>query len=445
DDGRPVFDAVTGDEIARVSSAGVDMAAALAYGRAVGGAALRELTFHQRARLLKALGSHLREHRDELYALSARTGATLGDAKFDVDGGIGVLLGYASKARRELPNDTVYTDGSLEPLGKSGQFAGQHIMSSLRGVAVQVNAFNFPAWGPLEKLAPAFIAGLPTRIKRASPTACLTERVVELILDSGLLPAGAVQLVCGSVGDLFDHLTEQDLVSFTGSAATARELRTHPVIVSRAVRFNAEADSLNCSILGPDAGSDTAEFDLDVKQLVTEMTVKAGQKCTAIRRAFVPAGVADAVIEAASERLAKVIVGSPTEETVRMGALASLEQREEVRRSVKGLLAAARLVFGDPEHVDVVGADAERGAFISPRLLRSEDAGRAEPHEIEAFGPVATIMEYSSADEVVSLAARGLGSLAGSVVTADAEFAREVVLGVAPWHGRLLVLNSDDA
>jgi oxepin-CoA hydrolase / 3-oxo-5,6-dehydrosuberyl-CoA semialdehyde dehydrogenase len=445
DDGRPVFDAVTGDEIARVSSAGVDMASALAYGRAVGGSALRALTFHQRASLLKALGSYLREHRDELYALSARTGATLGDAKFDVDGGIGVLLGYASKARRELPNDTVYVDGSLEPLGKSGQFAGQHIMSSLRGVAVQVNAFNFPIWGPLEKLAPAFIAGVPSLIKPASQTAYLTERLVELIADSGLLPAGSVQLVCGSVGDLFDHLTEQDLVSFTGSAATARQLRTHPVIVSRAVRFNAEADSLNCSILGPDARPGTAEFDLYVKQLVTEMTVKAGQKCTAIRRAFVPAGVADAVIEAAGERLSKVVVGSPAEETVRMGALASLEQREEVRRSVKGLLAAARLVFGDPEHVDVVGADAERGAFISPLLLRCDDADRAEPHEIEAFGPVAAIMDYSSPDEVISLAARGLGSLVGSVVTADAEFAREVVLGVAPWHGRLLVLDSDDA
>ena len=444
-DGRPVFDAVTGDEIARVSSAGVDMASALAYGRGVGGPALRELTFHQRASLLKALGSYLREHRDELYALSARTGATLGDAKFDVDGGIGVLLGYASKARRELPNDTVCVDGALEPLGKSGQFAGQHIMTSLRGVAVQVNAFNFPVWGPLEKLAPAFIAGVPSLIKPASQTAYLTARLVELIVDSGLLPAGSVQLVCGSVGDLFDHLTEQDLVSFTGSAATARQLRTHPVVVSRAVRFNAEADSLNCSILGPDAVPGTAEFDLYVKQLVSEMTVKAGQKCTAIRRAFVPAGVADAVIEAAGGRLGKVIVGSPAEETVRMGALASLEQREEVRRSVKGLLAAARLVFGDPEHVDVVGADAERGAFISPLLLRCDDAGRAEPHEIEAFGPVATIMEYSSADEVISLAARGLGSLAGSVVTADAEFAREVVLGVAPWHGRLLVLDSDDA
>ncbi len=444
-EGRPVFDAVTGDEVARISSAGVDMAAALEYGRSAGGAALRELTFHQRAALLKSLGSYLREHRDELYALSARTGATLGDSKFDVDGGIGVLLGYVSKARRELPNDTVYLDGGLEPLGKSGQFAGQHIMTSLRGVAVQVNAFNFPVWGPLEKLAPAFIAGVPSLIKPASQTAYLTERLVELIVASGLLPAGSVQLVCGSVGDLLDHLTDQDLVSFTGSAATARQLRAHPVVVGRSVRFNAEADSLNCSILGLDAGPGSAEFDLYVKQLVTEMTVKAGQKCTAIRRAFVPAELADAVTEAVTERLATVVVGNPADSSVRMGALASLEQREEVRRSVKGLLAAGRLVFGDPEHVEVVGADAQHGAFISPLLLRCDDAYRAQPHEIEAFGPVATIMGYASTDDVITLVARGLGSLVGSVVTGDAQFARDVVLGIAPWHGRLLVLDADDA
>jgi oxepin-CoA hydrolase / 3-oxo-5,6-dehydrosuberyl-CoA semialdehyde dehydrogenase len=444
-DGRPVLDAVTGEEVARVSAAGVDLAAALAYGRSAGGPALRELTFHQRAGLLKALGSHLREHRDELYALSARTGATLADSKFDIDGGIGVLLGYASKARRELPNDTVYLDGAVEQLGKSGQFAAQHIMTSRRGVAVQINAFNFPIWGPLEKLAPAFLAGVPSLIKPASQTAYLTARLVELMTDSGLLPAGSVQLVCGSAGDLLDHLTEQDLVSFTGSAATARQLRAHPVVTGRSVRFNAEADSLNCSILGPDASPGSPEFDLYVSQLVTEMTVKAGQKCTAIRRAFVPAGTADAVADAVAERLAAVVVGSPAEPAVRMGALASLEQREEVRRGVKGLLGAARLVFGDPEHVEVVGADAERGAFISPLLLRCDDSGRAEPHEIEAFGPVATIMGYASTGEVIDLAARGLGSLVGSVVTGDAEFAREVVLGTAPWHGRLLVLDRDDA
>src|SRR5215469_12430863 len=445
DEGRPVLDAVTGEEVARVSSTGVDMAAALEYGRSAGGPALRELTFHQRAGLLKALGSGLREHRDELYALSARTGATLSDARFDVDGGLGVLLSYASKARRELPNDTVVIEGALEPLGKSGQFSGQHIMTSRPGVAVQINAFNFPVWGPLEKFAPAFLAGLPSLIKPASQTAYLTVRLVELMIESGLLPDGSVQLICGSAGDLLDHLTEQDLVSFTGSAATARQLRAHPTVVGRSVRFNAEADSLNCSILGPAAAPESPEFELYISQVVTEMTVKAGQKCTAIRRAFVPDRMVDAVTDAVAERLATVVVGSPAEPNVRMGALASLEQREEVRRSVKGLLGAARLVFGDPEHVQVVGADAERGAFISPLLLRADDPDRAEPHEIEAFGPVSTIMGYARADDVINLAARGRGSLAGSIVTSDAEFARQVVLGAAPWHGRILVLDHDDA
>ena len=437
DDGRPVLDAVTGEEVARVSSAGIDLGAALAYGRSAGGPALRELTFHQRAALLRSLGMLLREHRQELYALSARTGATLGDSKFDVDGGIGVLLSYASKARRELPNDTILAEGAVEPLGKGGTFVGQHILTPLHGVAVQINAFNFPVWGPLEKFAPAFIAGVPSLVKPATQTAYLTARLVELIVGSGLLPEGSIQLVCGSVGDLFDHLGEQDLVSFTGSAATARQLRAHPAIVGRSVRFNAEADSLNCSVLGPEAEPGTPEFDLYVRQLVTEMTVKAGQKCTAIRRALVPAALADQVAEAARDRLAKVVVGNPAEEGVRMGALASLEQREEVRRSVKSLLSAARIVFGDPDHVDVVGASAERGAFMAPLLLQADDADRPEPHQVEAFGPVSTIIGYRDTDpvtEVIDLAARGRGSLAGSIVTADIAFARNVVLGLAPWH-----------
>ncbi|GHF07866.1 bifunctional aldehyde dehydrogenase/enoyl-CoA hydratase [Amycolatopsis deserti] len=443
-EGVPLHDAVTGAEVARISTAGIDMAAALEHGRRVGGPALRELTFHQRAALLKAVASHLREHRDELYELSAKTGATLGDSKFDVDGGIGVLFAYSSKGKRELPNDTVYVDGGVEPLSKGGTFLGQHIATPLRGVAVQINAFNFPVWGPLEKFAPAFLAGVPSLVKPASQTAYLTERIVELIIESGLIPEGTLQLISGSAGDLLDHLTEQDLVSFTGSASTAQKLRTHPVIVRQAVRFNAEADSLNCSILGPDAKPGTAEFDLYVKQLVTEMTVKAGQKCTAIRRAFVPAELLDDVAEAAAERLAKVKIGNPASEGVRMGALASLEQREEVRRSLKALQDASSIVFGDPERVEVVDADAERGAFISPVLLKG-DADRAEPHEVEAFGPVSTLMPYTSVEQVVGYAARGQGSLAGSVVTGDAQFAREVVLGVAPWHGRLLVLDADDA
>ncbi|MET0189935.1 MAG: 3,4-dehydroadipyl-CoA semialdehyde dehydrogenase, partial [Pseudonocardia sediminis] len=368
-EGRPLHDAVTGDEVARISSEGIDFGAALTYGRTVGGPALRELTFHQRAALLKALGGHLREHRDELYAVSAQTGATLDDSKFDVDGGIGVLLAYASKAKRELPNDTVYVDGDVEPLGRGGTFLGQHVCSPLHGVAVQVNAFNFPVWGPLEKLAPAFLAGVPSLIKPASPTAFLTAKLVELIVGSGLLPEGSLQFVAGGLGDTFDHLTGQDLVSFTGSASTAQTLRAHPAIVRNSVRFSAEADSLNFSALGPDAGPGTEEFDLFVKGLTTEMTVKAGQKCTAIRRAFVPEQHVDAVVEAVSARLAKVVVGHPSSEGVRMGALASLEQREEVRRSVKALTDAGRIVFGDPDSVEVAGADADRGAFVSPLLL----------------------------------------------------------------------------
>jgi len=444
DDGRPVLDAVTGEEVVRVSSAGIDLEAALAYGRSSGGAALRELTFHQRAALLKSLGQLLREHRQELYALSARTGATLGDSKFDIDGGIGVLLSYASRAKRELPNDTILAEGAVEPLGKGGTFVGQHILTPLHGVAVQINAFNFPVWGPLEKLAPAFIAGVPSLVKPATQTAYLTARLVELIVASGLLPDGAIQLVCGSIGGLFDHLGEQDLVAFTGSAATAQQLRAHPAIIGRSIRFNAEADSLNCSILGPEARPGTPEFDLYVRQLVAEMTVKAGQKCTAIRRALVPAALADQVAEAAGDRLAKVVVGNPAEEGVRMGALAGLEQREEVRRSVKTLLSAGRIVSGDPDHVDVVGASAERGAFMAPLLLQTDDPDRPEPHQVEAFGPVSTIIGYQDTDQVIELAARGRGSLAGSVVTADASFARDVVLGLAPWHGRLLVLDRED-
>lgn len=442
--GAPIHDAVTGEEICRLSTAGIDMAAVLDYGRRVGGPALAALTFHQRAALLKALASYLREHRDELYALSARSGATRGDSMFDGDGGIGVLFSYASKGRRELPADTVLLDGDLEPLGKGGTFVGQHIWTPLRGVAVQINAFNFPVWGPLEKFAPAFLAGVPSLIKPASPTAYITHRLVQLIVDSGLLPDGSLQLITGSAGDLLDHLIEQDLVGFTGSASTARKLRTHPAVVANGVRFTGEADSLNCSILGPDGVPGTPEFDVFVKSLTTEMTVKAGQKCTAIRRAIVPNSLLGAVGEAASARLAKVVVGHPADPTVRMGALAGLEQREEVRRSLKALLDVTTVVFGDPDQVEVVGADADRGAFLSPILLRA-NGDRAEPHEVEAFGPVSTLIGYETVDDAISLAIRGKGSLVGSLITHDPEVAKQVVLGIAPWHGRLLVLDRDDA
>jgi oxepin-CoA hydrolase / 3-oxo-5,6-dehydrosuberyl-CoA semialdehyde dehydrogenase len=445
DSGAPVHDAVTGELVTEVSSDGIDFGAALSYGRSVGGSALRAMTFHERAELVKSTGQLLRDHRDELYHLSYRTGATLGDSKFDVDGGIGVLLSYASKAKRELPNERVLVEGAPEQLGKKGQFLGQHLLTARRGVAVQINAFNFPVWGPLEKLAPALIAGVPTLIKPASQTGYLTARVVQLIVESGLLPDGALQLISGSAGDLLDHLTEQDLLSFTGSASTANRLRSHPNVVARSVRFNAEADSLNMSVLGPDATPGTQAFDRYVGQLVTEMTVKAGQKCTAIRRAFVPAGQLDAVTAAVREQLAAIVVGNPADKTVQMGALASLDQREEVRRALKALEAAGHIAFGDPQHVEVAGADARRGAFLSAVLVVADDARRAEVHEVEAFGPVATLIGYRDTADVIDLASLGKGSLAGSIVTDDPEFAREVVLGTAPWHGRLLVLDSDAA
>lgn len=445
DRGQPLADAVTGEEVARISSAGLDVPAMLHYGRTVGGPALRELTFHQRALILKDLAVKLTEDKDEFYALSARTGATRRDNAFDIDGGLGTLFSYSSKGRRELPNDTIVLDGPPEPAGRGGTFLGQHIYTSRHGVVVQINAFNFPVWGMLEKFAPAFLAGVPSIVKPASQTAYLTELVFRRMIATGVLPKGSVQLLCGSAAGVLDHLGGQDLVFFTGSASTAQKLRSHPVVQAETVRFNAEADSLNCSILGPDAVAGTPEFDLFVKQLVTEMTVKAGQKCTAIRRALVPAVAVDDVVEATRERLAKVVVGNPSDEGVTMGALASLGQREEVLRSLKALNDAGRLVYGNPDDFAVRGADPERGAFLPPLLLLCDDPSAAAPHDVEAFGPVSTVLPYDSITEAVALAARGRGSLVGSVITHDSEVAREIVLGVAPWHGRILVLDRDCA
>ncbi len=445
DAGTPLWSALTGDEVARISSTGVDVAAMLDYARSVGGPVLRELTFHQRAGQLKALGKLLMAGKDEFYALSTSTGATARDSGVDIDGGFGTLLSYASKGTRELPNDTIYLDGDTEPIGRRGSFLGQHLYTSRRGVAVQINAFNFPVWGMLEKLAPAFLAGIPSVVKPASQTAYLTELVFRRIIESGLLPEGSVQLLAGSAQGILDHLGGQDMVGFTGSAGTAAKLRGHPNVVRAGVHFNAEADSLNCSILGPDATPDTPEFELYIKQLVVEMTSKAGQKCTAIRRALVPRELADAVIDATRDRLAMVVVGDPATEGVTMGALASLEQREEVLRALKALSASATIVSGDPDKFAVAGADAQRGAFLPPILLRCDDGAATAPHDVEAFGPVSTVLPYDNLDDAVTLAARGQGSLVGSLVTHDPVVARQVVLGIAPHHGRILVLDRDDA
>lgn len=445
DEGAPLLSAIDGAEVARISSTGLDLAGAVDYARTVGGPALANLTFHERAAKLKQLGQTLMAGKEEFYKISRLTGATNRDSGIDIDGGIGTVLSYASKARRELPNDTVYLDGAVEQLGRNGTFLGQHIYTTRRGVAVQINAFNFPVWGFLEKLAPAFIAGVPSIVKPASQTAYLTELVFRRIIESGLLPEGSVQLVSGSARGLLDHLGGQDSVAFTGSADTAATLRAHPKVVGEGLRFTAEADSLNASILGPDVTTGDPEFDLYIKQLVTEMTVKAGQKCTAIRRALVPASLVDDVIDAAKARLAKVVVGDPNAEGVTMGALAGLEQREEVLKSVRGLTKSAEIVFGDPESVQVVGASVSSGAFMSPILLRGGDKAATEPHEIEAFGPVSTVIGYDDTEDVIELVARGKGSLVASVVTKDAAIARALVLGLAPYHGRVLVLNSEDA
>jgi oxepin-CoA hydrolase/3-oxo-5,6-dehydrosuberyl-CoA semialdehyde dehydrogenase len=444
DEGRPVLDAVTGDEIARISSTGLDLGAMVQHARTVGAPALQALTFHERAALLKAVAKDLMAHKDELYDLSYSTGATARDSAVDIDGGIGTVFSMASKGTREMPNDTVYLDGGTERLGRGGTFVGQHVYTSRPGVAVQINAFNFPVWGMLEKLAPAVLAGAPTIVKPAAQTAYLTEAVVRRIVDSGLLPEGALQLLCGSPQGLLDELTVQDQVAFTGSAHTAGLLRNHTNVLHGGVQLGVEADSLNCSILGPDVAVDDPELDLFVKGVVTEMTVKAGQKCTAIRRVLVPRDRMDAVAEAISARLAKVTVGNPRAEGVRMGALVSLDQREEVRKAIQSLRASAEIVFGNPDRVETVDADPERGAFISPVLLRAAD-GAVEPHDVEAFGPVSTLIAYDDVEHAVRLAAQGKGSLVGSLATHDPDVARRVVLGVAPWHGRILVLDRDDA
>ena len=444
-DAKPLLDAATGAEVARIPARGPDIAAMLAYARDTGGPALRALTFRERAATLKALAKHLSGHLDEFAELSLRTGATRRDTAVDADGGIATVAVYASKGARDLPDARTLDDGATERLGRGGTFAGRHLYSSRLGAAVQINAFNFPVWGMLEKFAPAFLAGMPSVVKPAGQTAYLTELVVRRIVESGLLPDGALALLCAGPAGLLDNLTAQDTLAFTGSASTAAAVRAHPVVVGRSVAFNAEADSLNCSILGPDVAVDGPEFGLYVDQLVTEMTVKAGQKCTAIRRALVPEALADPVAEAVSARLAAVVVGHPAEPEVSMGPVASLAQRGEVRDRVRELMVAARLVHGDPSRVDVAGADAERGAFLSPMLLRCDDLTASEPHEVEAFGPVSTLLPYRSPSDAIAAAGRGGGSLVASVVTADAELARSFIGGLAPWHGRILVLDRTDA
>lgn len=442
DSGKALLSAVDGSAVASISSRGLDFAAMHGYARRIGGPALQKFTFHERASMLKALAQSLMEHKAEFYKLSTATGATRADSWIDIDGGISTLFVFSSKGRREMPNDFVYLDGAPEMLSKQGTFVGQHIYAPRPGVAVLVNAFNFPCWGMLEKLAPAILAGVPVIVKPASSTAYLTELVVRRIIDSGILPEGSVQLICGDLGDLFDHLDCQDTIAFTGSKSTAELLARHPRVVSETVRFTAETDSLNMSILGPDAEPGTPEFDLFVREVTREMISKAGQKCTAIRRIIAPAEFSSDLVRSLSTELGKIRIGNPGNKDVDMGALASLGQRDEVRSRIADLSAEAKVVFGNRDDFSVTDADARKGAFFMPTLLHCERPLKAKSvHSVEAFGPVSTVLPYDSLDEAIELAQLGAGSLAGSIFTNNNDVARDLVMGTAAWHGRMLIIN----
>jgi oxepin-CoA hydrolase/3-oxo-5,6-dehydrosuberyl-CoA semialdehyde dehydrogenase len=441
---RAIENAVTGEQLGYAGNNALDVQGMLDYARQTGGPALRALTFHDRARMLKALAIELGKHKQALYDLSFATGATQSDHMIDIDGGIGTMFVFASKGRREMPDAHVYLDGEVEQLSRNGTFLGQHIATSLQGVAVHINAFNFPVWGMLEKLAPTLLAGVPAIVKPATATCYVTELAVKIMLDSGILPAGALQLVAGGLGDMLDRLTCQDVVSFTGSAHTAFKLRSAPHIMRNSIRFVAEQDSLNASILGPDAVAGTPEFDLFVKEVQREMTTKAGQKCTAIRRIIAPQAQVDAVIEALSARLAKTVIGDPQAEGTRMGALVSNSQKRDVLEKAAIIGTEAECVFGDANNFDVHGADANKGAFLPPMLFHCANPDTAERiHDTEAFGPVSTIMGYRDLDHAIALANRGEGSLVASVITHDADVAREVALGAGAFHGRLYFNNRD--
>ena len=438
--------AVTGETVAQTSSNGIDFKEMADYARNVGGPALRAMTVHQRAYMVKDLGLALSARKEELYALNSHTGATRRDGWVDIEGGGMTLFSASSQARRHFPDAHVILDGHPEQISKTGSWMGQHVYTSLQGLALHINAYNFPVWGMLEKLGGALIAGAPVIVKPATSTAYLCEHAVRIMIESGALPDGALQLIVGRTGDLFDHLEGQDVVSFTGSASTAAKLRAHPTVIKNSVRFVAEQDSLNASVLGPDADANSPEFELFIKEVANEMTVKAGQKCTAIRRAFVPENMMDAAQEALSARLAKIAVGDPDAEGVRMGALVSQSQRDDVRQKVVELSEQADIVFGDPLTLDPVGADNKTGAFMSPILLRCNTPWDAPKiHSVEAFGPVSTLMPYKDLDDAVRLCNEGLGSLVMSLFTYDPEVARAIVMGSASFHGRIAMINRDNA
>lgn len=443
--GQILFNAVTGEPVAIASTKGFDFKSVVEYGRTVGGPQLRRLTFHQRGNMLKALAIHLRLHLAKYYEISYKTGATKADSWVDIEGGIGNLFANAS-LRRKFPDDVICIDGESHNLSNGNTFMGTHIMVPKEGVALHINAFNFPVWGMLEKIAVNLLAGVPAIVKPATVTSYLTEAVVKDIIASGILPEGGLQLLCGSAGDILNHVTSQDVVTFTGSAATGLMLKKTPAIVENNVPFNMEADSLNCIVLGKDVTPAMPEWDIFIKEIRKEMTLKAGQRCTGVRRIFVPEEKMEAVIKSLSAALSQTVIGNPLNEKVRMGSLAGETQRAEVRSQIQQLLASTQIVYGSFDSVEVVDADAEKGAFVSPVLLMNTTPhSSVEPHTIEAFGPVSTIMPYYDTDDAIALTKLGKGSLVSSIVTADNKEARQYVIGAASHHGRILVLNKDCA
>lgn len=444
-DGDALYNAVTGEAIYTASSEGLDFGAMMNYARKVGGPALRKLTFHQRGRMLKALAFHLLEKKEYFYKISSYTGATRVDSWVDIEGGIGNLFANAS-LRRQFPDERFYVDGDAAKLSKNGTFIGHHIMVPREGVAIHINAFNFPVWGMLEKIAVNLLAGVPAIVKPATLTSFLTEAVFEEIIKSNILPEGSLQLICGSARGILDTIETQDVVTFTGSASTGQQLKSHPRIVSEAVSFNLEADSLNCCVLGPDVTTAMPEFDIFIKEVTREITTKAGQKCTAVRRIMVPANMVEDVQIALGKRLKGTTIGDPGVEGVRMGPLAGQSQRKEVREKVMQLAQSQQIIIGDLEKFEVVGADKEKGAFLSPIVFFNDSPfTKTDCHNIEAFGPVSTIMPYSTIDDAIALSKLGKGSLVCSIITADDDVATEFVLGAASMHGRILVLNADCA
>jgi oxepin-CoA hydrolase / 3-oxo-5,6-dehydrosuberyl-CoA semialdehyde dehydrogenase len=441
-DGQVLKDAVNGEKIGIATTSGLDFGSILHYARTVGNPALRKMTFHERGRMLRALAVYLNERKEKFYQVSYKTGATKADSWIDIEGGFGNLFSNAS-LRRKFPDLPYCTDGDPVGLSKSGIFMGHHILIPKEGTAIHINAFNFPVWGMLEKCAVNWLAGVPAVVKPATITCYLTQAVVKEIISSGILPEGALQLICGSAGDILDYVTSQDVITFTGSKSTGLKLRSHPNVLAESVPFNMEADSLNAIVLGEDVTPQMPEWDIFIKEVRKEMTVKAGQKCTAIRRIFVPQNKMEDVWRAIASSLQQTTIGNPLNEKVRMGSLAGESQRGEVRTQVQKLLASSQIVYGSLDSVEVIDADPAKGAFISPILLKNDKPFTAhEVHDVEAFGPVSTIMPYKDLTEAIELSKKGKGSLCSTIVTADDSIAADYILGAGPWHGRMLVLNA---